>query len=279
MTSILDPAVEADRALKAKHRTIWALGDYPAVAHEIIPSLGPILVDAVGIGPGDRVLDVAAGAGNAAIPAAERGATVVASDLTPELLVAGELRAAVAGVDLEWVVADAEALPFEDASFDVVMSAIGVMFAPHHQTAADELVRVSRPGGTVAVLSWTPEGMLGSLFKLMGRYAPTPPPGVQPPPLWGGEQHLAALLDGRVDITRQERDVLPVTAFAQPRDYGEHFKANYGPTIAIRGNAVKEGRADEFDAELDAFCDTWNRGNGNGARFEMEYLLTVGTRV
>jgi SAM-dependent methyltransferase len=258
---------------------MWASGDYPAMVETWLTPLGPRLVDAAGIQAGQRVLDIAAGTGNASIPAAQRGASVVASDLTPELLVAGELRAAVAGVDLEWVVADAEALPFEDASFDVVMSAIGVMFAPHHQTAADELVRVSRPGGTVAVLSWTPEGMLGSLFKLMGRYAPTPPPGVQPPPLWGGEQHLAALLDGRVDITHQERDVLPVTAFAQPRDYGEHFKANYGPTIAIRGNAVKEGRADEFDAELDAFCDEWNLSGGDGARFEMEYLLTVGTRL
>jgi SAM-dependent methyltransferase len=258
---------------------MWASGDYPSMVETWLTPLGPRLVDAAGIQAGQRVLDIAAGTGNASIPAAQRGASVVASDLTPELLVAGELRAAVAGVDLEWVVADAEALPFEDASFDVVMSAIGVMFAPHHQTAADELARVCRPGGTVAILSWTPEGMLGSLFKLMGRYAPTPPPGVQPPPLWGGEQHLAALLDGRVDVTRQERDVLPVTAFAQARDYGEHFKTNYGPTIAIRGNAVKEGRADEFDAELDAFCDEWNLSGADGARFEMEYLLTVGTRL
>jgi SAM-dependent methyltransferase len=258
---------------------MWASGDYPSMVETWLTPLGPRLVDAAGIAAGQRVLDIAAGTGNAAIVAAQRGAAVVASDLTPELLVAGELRAAAARVDLEWVVADAEALPFGDASFDVVMSAIGVMFAPHHQVAADELVRVARPGGTVAILSWTPEGMLGSLFKLMGKYAPTPPPGVQPPPLWGGEEHLAGLLDGRVEITRQERDVLQVTAFAQPRDYGEHFKANYGPTIAIRGNAVKEGRADEFDAELDAFCDAYDRGDGDGARFEMEYLLTVGTRV
>ena len=148
---------------------MWASGDYASMVETWLTPLGPRLVDAAGIQPGQRVLDIAAGTGNASIPAARRGASVVASDLTPELLVAGELRAAVAGADLEWVVADAEALPFDDASFDVVMSAIGVMFAPHHQTAADELVRVTRPGGTVAILSWTPGGMLGSLFKLMGK--------------------------------------------------------------------------------------------------------------
>ena len=265
--------------LKAKHRAMWASGDYASMVEQWLTPLGTRLVGATDIQAGQRVLDIAAGTGNASIPAAQRGADVVATDLTPELLIAGELRAAAAGVDLEWAVADAEALPYADASFDVVMSAIGVMFAPHHQVAADELVRVTKPGGTVAVLSWTPGGMLGSLFKLMGRYAPVPPPGVQPPPLWGGEDHLASLLDGRVEITRQERDVLQVTAFDEPRSYGEHFKSHYGPTIMIRGNAEKEGRAAEFDAELDAFCDTWNRGNGSGARFEMEYLLTVGTRV
>ena len=258
---------------------MWASGDYPQMVETWLTPLGTRLVETAGIQAGQRVLDIAAGTGNASIPAAQRGAAVVASDLTPELLVAGELRAAAAGVDLEWVVADAEALPFGDASFDVVMSAIGVMFAPYHEVAADELVRVSRPGGTIALLGWTPTGMLGALFGMMKPFAPTPPPGVQSPPLWGGEEHLSGLLGGRVEITRQERDVLQVTAFDEPRSYGEHFKSHYGPTIMIRGNAEKEGRAAEFDAELDAFCDTWNRGNGSAARFDMEYLLTVGTRV
>ena len=144
MVSSADPA--SDRELKAKHRALWASGDYPAVAAELIPELGPELVRAAGIKPGDRVLDVAAGSGNAAIPAAEAGATVTASDLTPELFDAGRSIAAQRGVDLEWVEADAEALPFADSSFDAVISCVGVMFAPHHQAAADELVRVVRPG-------------------------------------------------------------------------------------------------------------------------------------
>jgi SAM-dependent methyltransferase len=258
---------------------MWASGNYPSMVETWLLPLGPRLVDAAGLAAGVRVLDVAAGTGNASIPAAERGAEVVASDLTPELLEAGRRRAAAAGVDVDWVEADAEALPFEDASFDVVMSSIGVMFAPHHQAAAAELVRVCRPGGTIALLSWTPEGMLGALFRLMGGFAPPPAPGVQSPPLWGSEEHLRGLFGDRVRVSHQERDVLPVTAFDRPLEHAEHFKAFYGPTIAIRANAEKHGRADEFDAALDAFCLEWNRGTDEEARFEKEYLVTVGTRV
>ena len=122
------------------------------------------------------------------------------------------------------------------------MSSIGVMFAPHHQAAADELVRVCRPGGTVGLLCWTPEGMLGALFRTMKPFAPPPPPGAQPPPLWGSEEHLQALMGGRVEFHTLERDVLEITAFERPRDYGEHFKAYYGPTIAARANAARDGR-------------------------------------
>jgi SAM-dependent methyltransferase len=179
--------------LKAKHRTMWALGNYPSVADEVIPELGGVLVDAVGVGPGDRVLDIAAGSGNASVPAAAAGATVVASDLSPALLEAG--RAAVGdGVRITWEEGDAEALPYDDASFDAVMSCVGVMFAPHHQEAADELVRVVRPGGRIGLLSWTPEGFIGQMFATMKPYAPPPPAGVQPPPLWGSEDHVRGLL-------------------------------------------------------------------------------------
>ena len=265
--------------LKARHRAMWASGDYPSMVETFLTPLGPRLIDASGIRPGMRVLDVGAGTGNASIPAALRGADVVASDLTPELLEAGRARAQAAGAELEWVEADAEALPFEDGSFDVVISAIGVMFAPFHQVAADELLRVCRPGGTIGLLSWTPEGMLGALFRMMGPFAPPPPAGAQSPPLWGSEEHLRGLFDDRLELSYQQRDVLDVTAFAEPRDYGEHFKARYGPTISIRGNAAKNDRADEFDAALDAVCEEWNRGTGERARFEMEYLLSVGTRT
>jgi SAM-dependent methyltransferase len=255
---------------------MWASGDYPDMVETFLTPLGPRLVAACEIGPGQRVLDVASGTGNAAIPAAATGASVVASDLTPELFEAGHGRAAAAGVELEWIEADAENLPFEDDAFDVVMSSIGVMFAPHHQLAADEMVRVCRSGGKIGLLSWTPEGMIGALFKTMGGFMPAPPPGVQPPPLWGSEEHLRELFGDRVELERAERGILEVTAFEQPDDFGDHFKQRYGPTIAARANAEKEGREDEFDQALSDFCAEWNRGGGEGARFEMEYLITVG---
>jgi SAM-dependent methyltransferase len=278
VTDTIDP-VAADRALKAKHRAMWAFGNYPAVATEIIPELGPILVDACNVRRGSLVLDVAAGAGNAAIPAALRGAHVVASDLTPELLETGRRLAAVQQAHLTWVDADAEALPFDDGEFDTVLSCVGVMFAPHHRASADELVRVCRPGGTIGLLSWTPEGMIGALFRTMGPFAPPPPPGAQPAPLWGGEDHVRELFGDRVDWRMLERDDLEITAFADPHDYGEHFKARYGPTIVARANASSTGREAEFDDALDRFCDEWNRGTAEQARFEKEYLLAVGTRA
>lgn len=190
--SVTVNSVSADRALKQRHRVMWALGDYPAVAVQLIPDLGGILVQACGIGPGDRVLDVAAGAGNAAIPAALAGASVAACDLTPELLDAGRASAAERGAQMEWRLGDAEDLPFADGEFDVVMLCLGVMFAPHHQASADELARVCRPGGTIGLLSWTPAGFVGQMFATMKPYVP-PPAGVQPPPLWGSEDHVPDL--------------------------------------------------------------------------------------
>ena len=268
-----------DAELKTRHRAMWAAGDYPSMVETFLLPLGPKLVEACGVGAGMSVLDVAAGTGNASLPAAERGATVTASDLTPELLDAGRARAESQALSLEWVTADAERLPFGDASFDVVMSSIGAMFAPHHQDVADELVRVCRPGGTIGMLNWTPEGMIGALFRTMGPFAPPPPPGAQPPPLWGSEQHVRELFADRVEWRTLDRAMLEVTAFAQPHDYGEHFKARYGPTIVARANAVRSGREAEFDAAVDDFSDQWNLGTDDAARFEQEYLVAVATRV
>jgi SAM-dependent methyltransferase len=269
----------SDSELKARHRAMWASGDYPSMVETFLLPLGPRLVEACGIGPGMSVLDVAAGTGNASIPAARAGADVTASDLTPELLEAGRRRAEAEELALQWVEADAERLPFDDESFDVVMSSIGAMFAPHHQEVANELVRVCRPGGTIGLLSWTPEGMLGALFRTMGPFAPPPPPGAQPPPLWGSEAHLKDLFGASVDFRTLKREVLEITAFERARDYGEHFKARYGPTIAAQANARRTGRESEFDDALDRFCDEWNRGTPDQARFEKEYLIAVGTRA
>ena len=268
----------ADSELKSRHRKMWASGDYPHMVETFLLPLGPRLIEACPITAGTRVLDVASGTGNAAIPAARQGAIVTASDLTPELLEAGRRRAEAAGVELEWVQADAEHLPFDDESFDVVMSSIGVMFAPHHQQSADELVRVCRPGGTIGLMSWTPEGMIGGLFRTMKPFAPAPPPGAQSPPLWGSEEHLTGLFGGRVNFHTLERGMLEVTAFERAQDYGEHFKAYYGPTIAARANAAREGREADLDTALNDFCDEWNLGTPERARFEQEYLIAVGVR-
>ena len=269
----------SDTELKARHRKMWASGDYPGMVETFLLPLGPQLVEACAISPGMTVLDVAAGTGNASLPAARTGADVTASDLTPELLQAGRARAEPEGLTLDWVEADAENLPFDDESFDVVMSSIGAMFAPHHQAVADELVRVCRPGGTVGLMSWTPEGMIGALFRTMGPFAPPPPPGASPPPLWGSEEHVAELFGDRVQWRTSERHMLDVTAFEHPHDYGAHFKSKSGPTIVAQANARASGREDELNEALDAFCDEWNLGTPERARFEQEYLLTVGTRV
>jgi len=273
MTASTKDTTQAGQELKAKHRAMWALGDYPALVDDIIADLGPVLVRACGIRPGDRVLDVAAGSGNAAIPAAQAGASVVASDLTPELLEAGRREAARRGAELDWRQADAEDLPFADGEFDTVLSCLGVMFTPYHRASADELVRVCRPGGTIGLLNWTPEGFIGQMFAIMKPYAPSPPPGAQPPPLWGREDHVRSLLGDRVTDVRATRQTVRVSLFGRPEDFRDYFKARYGPTIAVyRGLADDPQRAVALDAELAELARRHDRGSGRTI-MEWEYLL------
>ncbi len=270
---------EIDRELKAKHRALWASGDYPAVAAELIPAFGPELVRACGVRAGDRVLDIAAGSGNAAIPAAEAGATVTASDLTPELLDAGRRIAAARGVDLEWAEADAEALPFADDSYDIVMSSVGVMFAPHHQEAADELIRVCRPGGTIGLINWTPQGFIGNLFATMKPYAPPPPPGASPPPLWGNEDHVRKLFGDSVTDLNMGRKTVRMDHCATPIAFREYYKRNYGPTIAAyRFNADRPDRVEALDRDFLSFLTEWNQGGTDSAAYDAEYLLVTATK-
>jgi ubiquinone/menaquinone biosynthesis C-methylase UbiE len=275
-TSTIDTTT--DRALKAKHRAMWALGDYPAVAIDVIPELGPTLVAATGVRAGDRVLDVAAGTGNAAVPAALTGAEVVASDLTPELFVAGRQFAARNGVEITWEEGDAEALPYDDDSFDVVLSCVGVMFAPHHQLAADELLRVCRPGGRIGLLSWTPTGFVGELFRTMKPYAPAPPPGAQPPPLWGDEGHVRSLLGDRVSDVVARRQTVTVGGFETPEEWRDFWKSVYGPTIvAYRNIADDPERVAALDRDLAALAARYDRGTGTTV-LDWEYLLVTARR-
>jgi ubiquinone/menaquinone biosynthesis C-methylase UbiE len=270
---------QADIALKERHRAMWAAGDYPELVQDLITALGSALVTASGVEAGERVLDVAAGSGNASIPAALAGAHVVASDLTPELFDAGRKAAAAAGVEVQWEQGDAEALPYGDAEFDTVLSSVGVMFAPHHQAAADELVRVCRPGGTIGLLSWTPEGFIGQMFATMKPYAPAPPPGAQPPPLWGNEEHVRALLGDRVTEVSASKASLVVDEFATPADFRDYFKANYGPTIAVyRAIADDPEKVAALNRELEELARRFDRGDGRCV-LEWEYLLLTCERA
>jgi SAM-dependent methyltransferase len=273
-----NPAATVDQSqIAAKHRAMWASGDYPKLAAELVAPLGPVLVEAAGVGSGDRVLDVAAGTGNAAIPAAQTCASVIASDLCPELLESGRALAAEQGVELEWREGNAHALPFSDNEFDVVMSCIGVMFAPFHQQAADELVRVTKPGGRIGLISWTPEGHIGQLWATMKPYAPPPPPGAQPPPLWGQEDHVRALLGDRVTDVVTERRSLTVNHFPDGAAFRDYFKSTYGPTIAVYRNI--EGDADRV-AELDAaIAEVGDSVLSGSSTMEWEYLLLTARKA
>jgi ubiquinone/menaquinone biosynthesis C-methylase UbiE len=275
-TGVPITATPQDQALKAKHAAMWASGSYPTVVDDIVEPLGGILVETVDVRSGQRVLDVAAGTGTSALPSARSGAEVTATDLTPELLDVGRAAAAGEGLKLTWKTADAEALPYADSSFDVVLSCIGVMFAPHHQQAADELVRVCRPGGTIGVLSWTPEGFIGQVFAVMKPYAPPPPPGASPAPLWGHADHVRDLFGDRVDDLVARQQSLRVDRFADGAEFRDYMKANYGPTIAVyKFIADDPAKVEALDADLVAL----------GERFlyagvmAWEYLLVTARRV
>jgi SAM-dependent methyltransferase len=266
-----------DRELEAKHRALWALGDYGTIADDVVAPLGPVLVAASGVGQGDRVLDVAAGTGNASHPAAAAGATVVASDLCPELVADGKARSAGLGLPVEWREANVEALPFGDGEFDAVLSCIGVMFAPHHQQSADEMLRVLRPGGTIAVASWTPQGFIGRLFATMKPYVATPPEGVSSPPLWGSENHVRGLFGDRVVDIATARHELAVSNFVDGAAFRDYFKTNYGPTIAAyRGIADQPDRVDALDADIALLGDDALAG---ARTMQWEYLVVVARKA
>ena len=255
----IDDRRDADRALKAKHRALWASGDYPAVAAELIPEFGPELVRACGVGPGDRVLDVAAGSGNAAIPAAAAGAVVTASDLTPELFDAGRRIAARRGVELEWVEADAEALPFADNGFDIVMSCVGVMFAPHHQATADELVRVCRPGGTIGMINWTPRRVHRQPVRDHEAVRAAATARREPGAAVGrrGPRTRAVRRPGQ--RTGDARQQIVIDHSPSPVEFREYWKRNYGPTIAAyRFNADQPERVAALDRDFLSFLTDWN---------------------
>jgi SAM-dependent methyltransferase len=264
--------------LKHVHRATWAAGDYAAVAEVIDEKPPRDLLARVEVKPGQDVLDVAAGTGNIAIRAAAAGANVVGLDLTPELFETARRRARQYDVAVDWVEGDAEELPFEDASFDHVLSAFGVQFAPRHEVVARELVRVCRPGGLIGLVNWTPEGQVGEMFKIMGRYLPAPPDYASPPPLWGDEEHLRGLFaDGTVQLgsTRGQNP----WRFDSTEHYVVFMETYYGPLVKARERLTTEGRWEQCRSELFAMAERRNEATDGSLLMHAEYLVSVGRRV
>jgi ubiquinone/menaquinone biosynthesis C-methylase UbiE len=254
---------------------MWALGDYHRFAKELIWNFGPELVRACAIGPGQRVLDVAAGTGNVAIRAAEAGAEVVALDITPEQFEAGRREAAERGVELEWVEGDAAALPFGDGEFDVVTSSAGAIFAPDHRAVAGELVRVCRPGGTIGMINFSPGGMADDFFAVFACYAPPPPEGALPPILWGDDDHVRALFGDRVDRLELTRKSYVERSPGGPREFCDFYKATFGPVAGLYASLPPD-TADALDRDFLDFAIRRGRTGPDGrTEYDVEYLLVV----
>jgi SAM-dependent methyltransferase len=224
------------------------------------------------------VLDVAAGTGNIAIRAAAAGAQVVGLDLTPELFDTARRRAAEHGVAVDWVEGDAEDLPFEDESFDSVLSAFGVQFAPRHEVVAQELARVCRPGGQIGLVNWTPGGQVGELFKIMGRYMPPPPSYASSPPLWGSEEHVRSLF-GDLPIELEFARGNNPWRFDSVEHYVVFMESYYGPTLKARERLTAEGRWEECRGEILALAERYNEATDGSLFMHAEYLVTVGRKA
>jgi SAM-dependent methyltransferase len=262
--------------LRQRNKAVWGAGEWDDVAN-LVASVGPKVLDSVGIDPGMEVLDVGAGTGgNVAIPAALRGAQVVASDLVPDHFDTGRSRAAEAGVEIEWVEADAEALPFDDGSFDRVLSTFGHMFAPRHKRAGAELARVCRSGGAVGTATWRPTGFAGELFTTMGKHLPAAPDFAQPPGLWGDEGHAREMLEPHgLDLEFHHETVV----FAHDGDadsFTTYYEEKFGPVVT-----AKAALGDDWPAlrsDLVTLFEKWNQAGEGKLEVPSEYLLTIGRK-
>jgi ubiquinone/menaquinone biosynthesis C-methylase UbiE len=277
MTSVVSNKSAADRdhltAVKTRQQATWASGDF-AVIGTTLQIVGELLCEAVDLRAGERVLDVAAGNGNATLAAARRFASVHSTDYVPALLERGRLRAEAEGGDVTFEVADAEKLPYPDASFDVVLSTFGVMFTPDQEQAAHELMRVCRSGGRIGLASWTPEGFLGDIFRTVGKYLP-PPAGVRSPLLWGTDAHLRTLFTGAAAIDHTVRHFS--FRYLSAEHWVEVFRTYYGPVYKAFA-AIDAERQAGFEADLLAVLRAADRGGARGLVVPAEYLETVITR-
>ena len=264
--------------LKLVHRATWAAGNYAAIAEHIDDAPPRDLLARMDIRAGHDVLDVATGTGNLAIPAAAAGAQVVGLDLTPELFETARARAAANDVGVDWVEGDAEELPYEDESFDRVLSAFGVQFAPRHEIVARELAGVTRPGGRIGLVNWTPEGAIGELFRIMSGYLPGPPDFASPPPLWGSEAHVRRLFaESRVEL-EFARGYNP-WRFVSPEAWVSFMETNYGPTLKARQRLETEGTWEACRAQILAMAERRNEATDGSLLMQAEYLIIIGHKV
>lgn len=261
---------------KERARAVWSAGDFDAIAQRIW-EVGDHIVSRVDVQEGERVLDVACGTGNAAIPAAAAGGEVTGLDITPELLEDARRNAQKYGVEVEWIEGDAQDLPFEDGSFDVVVSTFGCMFAPDHAKAAAEIVRVLKPGGRFGVVAWRPEGSIGKFFMTVAKYAPPPPEGFQPPPLWGLRDHVSEIF-APTGADLEFTDGAAHWRFESVEETVAEYSTKFGPIVLLRPALEAEGRWEAMEADLRAMYEEVNSATDGGVEFEGEYLITQGTK-
>ncbi|MFB3852232.1 MAG: class I SAM-dependent methyltransferase [Vicinamibacterales bacterium] len=260
--------------VKARQQAMWASGDYAQIGVRL-QIVGESLCEAAGVSAGDKVLDVAAGNGNASLAAARRFADVTSTDYVPALLERGRMRAEADGLPIKFELADAESLPFADQSFDVVLSTFGVMFAPNQERAAGEMARVVKPGGRIGLANWTPEGFIGQFLRVVGSFVP-PPPGVRPPALWGTDKRLRELFGDRVSHIRMERKDYAFR-YSSPEHFVDIFRSFYGPTYKAFA-ALDAGRQAALHGALVELLRRENRSDNGKLLIPSEYVEVVMTR-
>jgi SAM-dependent methyltransferase len=255
---------------KARQRAMWEAGDYPPLS-ELIGGVGQRVVERADVEPGMRVLDVACGTGNAALPAARAGARVTGLDLAPGLLEAGRERAEAAELEIDWIEGDAEALPFEADSFERVFSTFGHMFAPRHRRTADEMARVCRPGGTIAICCWTPEGTIGDVFAASASHMPPPPDFAEPPILWGTEDHVREMFPGASGFEFERHSA--TVEWESPRAWADYFFERFGPLVTAR--ELLGERFGDLAETLIGIYEKRNEASDGTLRLPQEYLQAL----
>jgi ubiquinone/menaquinone biosynthesis C-methylase UbiE len=272
MSAVIDHCHTVDfDAIKQRQQATWASGDF-AVIGTTLQIVGEQLAESADVRAGERVIDIAAGNGNATLAAARRFAKVTSTDYVPALLERGAARARAEGLAVEFVEADAEALPFDDAAFDVALSTFGAMFTPRHERPASEMLRVVRPGGRIGLANWTPEGFIGELFKVIGAHVP-PPAGLKSPALWGTEPHIVELFGSHADEIRCVRREFQFR-YASPAHWLQVFRDYYGPTH--KAFAALDARGQErLQADITALLERRNRGGARSLVVPGEYLEVV----